>query len=505
MKRLRRILKSEAGQVLPVALVLLALGAFLVVPVVSLMTTNLNANRQVDQASLEQYAADAGVEDVMWHVRWESGFALPLAGQTHNFANIPAINGTTVTTSLSLPAAGQPYLITSTATSPDGHRTTILCTLDITGSSDLWDFALASLGGDIVLTGNSDVDADEVDNGNIYSNGDISVSGNADVHGDASAVGDITTSANGDISGSEVEGASPLFPVLIDTNAYKSQAQNIGCETITCTGGSCPSNWCQTFGSPISCGSGTQTISGCSPIFNASLCIAGDLTIQSNSAGPTFNQPVTITGTLRIQPNNSSSVPVTFNNTLCVGGSIIISSNCPHVYFNGPVYVGGDINQSGNTGMAFGSTCFVGGSFIISGNTDIPLGDTLYVVGSISITGNADLLGGTHIFAETGNIQLAGNSELNAADLPFIMAVTGNVSLTGNNTCSAVIYAPEGSITLGGNSHLIGCAVGESVIGSGNSTVEYLMDLRDRSDLPGRGESGPGTGITTDIQTYSIQ
>jgi hypothetical protein len=85
------------------------------------------------------------------------------------------------------------------------------------------------------------------------------------------------------------------------------------------------------------------------------------------------------------------------------------------------------------------------------------------------------------------------------------MAINGNVSLTGNNTTSAVIYAPEGSITLGGNSHLIGCAVGESVSGSGNSTVTYLMDLRDRDDLPGREEGGPGSGMGLTIRTYSIQ
>lgn len=497
MKCLRRILKSQAGQVLPMALVLLALGGFLVVPVISLMTTNLNATRQIDQANLELYAADAGVEQVMWYIDY--GTFTPLSPGGQHPESVPPINGTTVTAVLErLDVSGNPYRITSTATSPGGHRTTVVCFLTVTGSSDLWDFALASLGGDITLFGNSETYSDEVLNGNIYSNDDISVSGNAKVNGDAAAVDDISTSSNGKIVGTQSEGASPLIPPSIDTAYYKAQARDIACPT--CTGANCPTNWCQTFNPPndINC-SGDKTIN-CTGTFNVPVCINGNLTIQGNSTSPTFNGPVKVTGNLTIQPNGGT---VTFNNILCVTGTVTITSNSA-THFNGPVRIDGSLNQTGNTTLSFGSTCFIGGSMSVSGNTDIPLGDTLYVVGSITMGGNGSFTGGTHIFAETGNITVSGNDTLTAAQLPFIMAIHGNVTISGNaNPVSAIIYAPEGDILLKGNCQLIGCAVGASVTGEGNSKIEYLMDLRDRSDLPGR--EGGGTGITTQIQTYSIQ
>jgi len=501
MKLLNRLLKGEAGQVLPLALILLVLGGLLVVPTLSLMSTNLNANRQIDTANSELYAADAGVEEVMWNIKYVPGFQLPAVGGQKPVL-VPQINGTTVTAVLSRPVAGQPYRITSIAVSPGGHSTTVVCSLDVSGSSDLWDYALASLGGDIILFGNSETYSDEVLNGNIYSNDDISVSGNAEVRGDASVVDDISTSANGEIKGTQTEGALPLVPVTIDTAAYKTQAQNIGCGAISCAGGSCPSsNWCQTFGSPISCTSST-TISGCSPTFNAPVCINGDLTIQGNSTSPTFNQPVKITGNLTIQPNGGT---VTFNNIVCVTGTVTLGGNSS-TKFLGPVSIGGNLTEGGNTSMQFGSTCFIGGNLAVNGNTDVPLGDTLYIVGSLTLGGNGDLVGGTHVFVENGDISLQGNTTLTADKLPFIMAIHGDVTVTGNsNPVSAIIYAPEGDIVLQGNCQLIGCAVGKTVTGSGNSKVEYLMDLRDRSDLPGREDQGPGGGLGLQIHTYTIQ
>lgn len=52
------------------ALVLMLIGGFFVVPCLSLMSTSLTANRMVDERSLEFYAADAGIEDGLWRVKY---------------------------------------------------------------------------------------------------------------------------------------------------------------------------------------------------------------------------------------------------------------------------------------------------------------------------------------------------------------------------------------------------------------------------------------------------
>ena len=64
----RRILKEEKGVALPTALVLLVLGALLIVPVLRLTSTGLNANRVVENNTEEFYAADTGIEYALWHL-----------------------------------------------------------------------------------------------------------------------------------------------------------------------------------------------------------------------------------------------------------------------------------------------------------------------------------------------------------------------------------------------------------------------------------------------------
>jgi hypothetical protein len=64
--KLLRMIKKEAGQALPITLILLALGGLLIVPMLSFMTTNLKTNIQVENKTEGIYAADAGIQDALW-------------------------------------------------------------------------------------------------------------------------------------------------------------------------------------------------------------------------------------------------------------------------------------------------------------------------------------------------------------------------------------------------------------------------------------------------------
>ena len=67
MKRLlKRIIGSEHGQALPVVLALLALGGLTIVPSLNYAATSLDSSRNIQKDMYGVYAADAGVENVLW-------------------------------------------------------------------------------------------------------------------------------------------------------------------------------------------------------------------------------------------------------------------------------------------------------------------------------------------------------------------------------------------------------------------------------------------------------
>jgi len=157
MKLLKRILKNEAGQALAMSLIMLVLGGLLVVPTLSFMTTNLTANRQIDRKNLELYAADAGVEEVLWNVQYnQDGFPLPEDGKSLPDPPMEfTLNERTVVAEISK-EADQPYKITSTATGADGHSTMVKCYIDT--EADLsWLFEHAITSGGSVTTTSSDI------------------------------------------------------------------------------------------------------------------------------------------------------------------------------------------------------------------------------------------------------------------------------------------------------------------------------------------------------------
>ncbi len=148
MKLLKRILKNERGQALPMALILLVLGGFLVVPTLALTTTNLNANRIVHQNALELYAADAGVADALWRLN-NAGLKPPAQWQLSE-----QLNGGTVNVTLSQESA-KLYKIVSTATLPGGS-TTIEALVMLGGNPWFFDNAITSAN-DVTIQPNSTI------------------------------------------------------------------------------------------------------------------------------------------------------------------------------------------------------------------------------------------------------------------------------------------------------------------------------------------------------------
>ena len=471
MKMLNKIIKREDGFALPAALVLLLLGGLLVIPTTSLTSTNLTLNRAVDEADRNMYAADAGIEYTYWQIVNNPLLSLPTVGQQSTVDFPASVNGKPVSVILQN-VDGTTFRIESTSSSgsPRSYTTTSDVDIAFTGggssSSDVFDYALFSTNGDITLGGNTDVESDEVQQGDVYANnGNVYLSGNAVVNGDASATSSITTADNSSITGGSFPGSPQITTPVIDGTAYESETLDFTCVPVTQTG-----DW---------------TISG-----------IGDVT---------FSSPEHISGNMSI----SRLGTVTFEGSVCVDGNLTISSNA-NVVFNGPVKVGGTLSIESNNTVTFGSTLYIGSNLSTSGNAVINLGGVVYIGGALAMSGNqsAKFTGGQTIVVD-GNITLTGNSSCNEAaeNIPVIISQNGNITLAGNNYAAAIMYAPNGAVSLSGNSKLYGCAVGQSVTGSGNSRIAYPIDLRNREDLPGD-DSGGGGGTTVSgitIRTYGIQ
>jgi hypothetical protein len=78
----KRPLRDERGQAMLLVLVLLLIGLVIITPVLKFMGTAITSGRVYEQKIDELYAADAGVEDALWHIRCD--FVEELLGEDYD-------------------------------------------------------------------------------------------------------------------------------------------------------------------------------------------------------------------------------------------------------------------------------------------------------------------------------------------------------------------------------------------------------------------------------------
>ena len=180
--------KGEAGQILILVLLLLALGPLLVVPMLRLSYSSQRYNQVTDIITLNSYAADSGVEYAKYQIYNDPGQILI----TPLLENL-VIGGVDVNvTAVYNPVAGS-YDITSTAA-----RAGRAVTLDVTIVIDVGLFGNAvATDGDLVInncyfsvSGNLTGEAD------VYTKGSITIQGNSTIYGDVNATEDVDIKNN---------------------------------------------------------------------------------------------------------------------------------------------------------------------------------------------------------------------------------------------------------------------------------------------------------------------
>jgi len=556
---LREVISDERGRVLALALIILGIGALLIPPFLAYTNTKLLATRALEEGLKEQYAADAGMEYALWHLGF-GGLGVPEGGQEE----LPGIvvNNRAVNVTVENEGNGV-YKITSIATSGDGSSTTIISYVQIvegeaedSGGSPVFENAVVSLDGDVVLTGSSRVEADtnpgldcEDDvSADVHANGNIILEGYPRIDGTAIATGTVNIPW-GDPSYfccGEQEGADPLNPPEVITSTYKAEAQDVQCaqcaacgdytvegpwdepagtygrvhardemnigdwqggftfEDTVCAGITTTKDidivWSAgdvTFQGSVRAGRNLDIEGSQAITFEGPVCVGQDLNIQSGPGEVIFEEPVKVEGSLYIEGGR----PVRFESTVCVGQLLRVRGS-GDLTFEGAVKVGGNLDIGGGRPTAFNDTVYVEGDMIVSGGEDIPLGGTAYVCGDIVMSGTG-FRGGETIVAE-GDVTLSGSVKLNVDDIPYFISLGDEVGFSGDTWVSAIVYAPDAHIELSGSSKVYGALVGKSVDLHGDVEVEYPPGLGERDDLPGGGDEGGDEGGTLEIKTYNV-
>ncbi len=212
----------ESGQVLIMALILLALGSLLVVPLLNLSTTSLNYHQLIERKTLESYSADSGVEYVLTKLYNRPGAYTDPDNPLQASFNL---NNRAVSVTAKYMVGGI-YEVTSIATSPNGRSTKITCYVNLSAGA----FAFVIAAKDYIKLSNVEVDSrPDTGEGNIHSNGNIVLGSVVSVNGDASAVGTIT--GQDSVTGMVTEGSSEIVFPGDYSQLYKAMAQEGGTYT----------------------------------------------------------------------------------------------------------------------------------------------------------------------------------------------------------------------------------------------------------------------------------
>jgi hypothetical protein len=146
--------------------------------------------------------------------------------------------------------------------------------------------------------------------------------------------------------------------------------------------------------------------------------------------------------------------------------------------------IDGDLSLSGTVPYYLGPARITG-NLTLSGKQKLVLTGTLWVDGTVSMSGQAQVEGPYNVVSPN-SMTVTGQTKLDVGMIPCFISTNGSITAAGNGWISAVLYAPNGAVTLSGNSQVYGAVVADRVSGGGNNFVEFPTNLRsDRPGLPG--------------------
>jgi hypothetical protein len=410
---MKKLIKGEKGASLAIALIFLAIGAIMLPPLLMLIGSGLQQGTAIEERTAGIYDSDAGVEWAINLIK-TGGVGLPNEQDSSRTYILSDLNGSTVEVTLTYHGKG--YYTVDSKASLNGKSITTRATLKYQlGGSGLFDNAITSLDGDVIIKNNTTVSSfPNMDNGNIIANGDIIVgsSANIDIEGSATASGTITGGV-----GNIEQGYFPNTAIntsTLDTSLFMLEAMS-----------------------------------------------AADGTIKIASAynsGGTINGDTHLIGNLSISSNKT----LTVNENLYIEGSFTTTSNSTFNFGGTALYVSGNLDFKSNSHINFTN----------------PAGCLVYVAGSMTVSSN-NTFNGPLTFIANGNLTLNSNTDCLLTPNqrpPLIISETGTVIIDSNVDIIGIVYAPNGHLELSANTDITGCVIAQSITMNSNSSITFRTD-----------------------------
>jgi predicted acyltransferase (DUF342 family) len=267
----KRIAKDEKGRALELVLILLTVGGLVLTPLLGLTGTGLLAGQVYEQQTDELYAADAGVEDGIWHLQH--------GGSPDDILEI-TMNGKAVTVEIEeLPHDCNEmatYEITSTATSQDGSSTTVVA--QVTGITVYMDEMFYDHNaGTVYIPNNVYVEEDVTLSAEVHIVGDLKAGGNVILNqgsligGIVCVGGDLTMNNNATIQAEVYVGGD----LILNNLAIIESDLHVG-GTVTISGSADVTGGIHSNGS--------VTVDGQSPEVHGNVCTNGNASVAGQSA-----------------------------------------------------------------------------------------------------------------------------------------------------------------------------------------------------------------------------
>ncbi|HEY93186.1 MAG TPA: polymer-forming cytoskeletal protein [Dehalococcoidia bacterium] len=177
MNLLKEINKEESGQTFILVLILLLLGGLIIASLLGFMSTGLTVGRVYEERMDELYAADSGVEDALWHIKYKKLATLFVGYDPNDYDTEYHYPDSLEVNNKDVDVAIQnineiTYRIESTATSPDtGSSTTIESYIEILDMDFFLDNAITSRGA-VGLGGGGEAESYVYDGDVVYCTGD---------------------------------------------------------------------------------------------------------------------------------------------------------------------------------------------------------------------------------------------------------------------------------------------------------------------------------------------
>jgi Tfp pilus assembly protein PilX len=160
VKRIKKFLKDESGMVLPMALMLMAACAFIIMPGLQATGSMLTISRNMENKTRAYYAAEAGIAHSIWQCRKTSSPPVNevLHGINGSDVNVAVLHTQTVDSNNIV------YTVQSSTSDGLISMAKVIVQIKQTGDqgNNVFDQAVASLNGDISISGGSKVSSDDV-------------------------------------------------------------------------------------------------------------------------------------------------------------------------------------------------------------------------------------------------------------------------------------------------------------------------------------------------------